>query len=179
MRGWSAVALVAVVVACGRRDNPNPEVGINADANPGRRGDPGLSHRDSLVLGPGDVKIVNEDSSVDLVVVGQRIVVRLSDKTMAKVRQETDTAKADSGFGGSIQRFVKRTVASALGQQVEYPLSEIRDARYENGEIILDANGDKQPRLLANTKVGGRKLLESFRPDDARRFVDAVNAKKR
>ena len=46
-----------------------------------------------------------------------------------------------------------------------------------NGEIILDVNG-RQPRLLANTKVGGKKLLESFRPDDARRFVAAVNAKK-
>jgi len=72
---------------------------------------------------------------------------------------------------------VKRTVQSALGQQFEYPLRDVRDARYENGEIILDVNG-RQPRLLANTKVGGKKLLESFRPDDARRFVAAVNAKK-
>ena len=102
----------------------------------------------------------------------------LSDKTMDKVRKETDTsAVKDSGFGGSIERFVKKTVQSTLGQQFEYPMSDVRDARYENGAIVLDVNG-REPRLLANTKVGGKKLLESFRPEDAQRFVAAVNAKK-
>ena len=137
-----------------------------------------LAHRDSaLTLGPGDVKIVNEDSSVEMAVVGQQIVVRLSDKTMEKVREGTDTTHTDSGFGGSIERMVKRTVQSALGQQMTYPLSQLHDARYENGAIILDGEG-KQPRLLANAKFNDRKLLESFRPDDAKRFVDAVNKKK-
>ena len=138
-----------------------------------------VAHRDSaLTLGPGDVQIVNEDSSVDLAVVGQQIIVRLSDKTMAKVRQETDTMGVkDSGFGGSIERLVKKTVQSALSQQYTYPLSDVRDARYEDGAIILDVNGH-EPRLLANTKINNRKLMESFPPEDARRFVAAVNAKK-
>ena len=82
-----------------------------------------------------------------------------------------------SGLGASIEKMVKRTVASTLGQQFEYPLADVRDARYENGAIMLDVNG-KEPRLLANTKVGGKKLMESFRPDDAALFVAAVNAKK-
>jgi hypothetical protein len=170
-------ALVLAAVACGRRDNPNPDPGVNPDANPGR--DQGnVSHRDTMTLGPGDVRITNQDSSVDLAAVGQRIVVRLSDKTMAKVHEGTDTTKLrDSGLGGSIERMVKRTVASALGQQFEYPIADVRDARYENGAIVLDVNG-REPRLLANTKVGGKKLMESFRPEDAQRFVAAVNAKK-
>jgi hypothetical protein len=165
-------------MSCSHKNDPNPDPGINADANPGQ--DKGnVGHRDSaLTLGPGDMKITNEDSSVDMAVVGQRIVVRLSEKTMSKVRQETDTAAVkDSGFGGSIERFVKKTVQSTLGQQFEYPVADVRDARYENGAIVLDVNG-REPRLLANTKVSGKKLMESFRPDDARRFVAAVNAKK-
>jgi hypothetical protein len=171
------------VAACGRRDNPdpNPNPSVNPNPDPGRpsREDPGrVARRDSLVLGPGDVLITNRDTSVDLALVGQRIVVRLSDKTMDKVRRETDTsAVRDSGFGGSIERFVKKTVQSTLGQEFDYSLSEVRDARYENGTIILDVNG-KEPRLLANTKVGGQKLMESFRPEDAQRFVAAVNARK-
>jgi hypothetical protein len=175
---WLVMVLL-VATACGRRDNPNPDPGINPDPNPGATGQGSTSRRDTaLVLGPGDVKIVTEDSSVDLAVIGRNIVVRLSDKAMAKVRQETDTsAVKDSGFGGSIERMVKRTVQSALSQQVTYPLADVRDARYENGTIILDVNG-REPRLLANTKVNNKKLLESFRPDDARRFVAAVNAKK-
>jgi len=163
------IATLSLIAAgCGRRDNSTRD----------RRTDANVARRDSvLTLGPGDVQITNADSSVDMAVVGQQIVVRLSDKTMAKVRQGTDTAKADSGFGGSIEKMVKRTVASALGQQYMYPLADVRDARYENGRIVLDVNGS-EPRLLANTQVGGKKVMESFRPDDAQRFVAAVNAKK-
>lgn len=165
--------VLVTALACGRKDNPDP------NPNPAGSSQGTAGRRDSvLTLGPGDVKITNEDSSVDLAVVGQRILVRLSDKTMAKVRSETDTAAVkDSGFSGSIERFVKKTVQSTLGQQFEYPLSDVRDARYENGAIVLDVNG-KEPRLLANTKVGGKKLMESFRPEDAQRFVKAVNMKK-
>jgi hypothetical protein len=174
------VALLMLAAGCRRDDpNPNPNPGINPNPNPGARGDGNVGRRDSvLTLGPGDVKITNEDSSVDMAVVGQQIIVRLSDKTMAKVREETDTSKVkDNGFSGSIERMVKRTVASALGQQYTYPLADVRDARYENGRIVLDVNG-REPRLLANTEVGGKKVMESFRPEDAQRFVTAVNAKK-
>lgn len=172
-----AASLLAIA-GCGRNDNSNPNPSVNPNPNPGR--DPGaVSRRDSLVLGPGDVLITNQDSSVDLALVGQKIVARLSNKTMDKVRRETDTtAVNDSGFGGSIERFVKRTVQSTLGQQFEYPLSDVRDARYENGAIVLATKGSKEPRLLANTQVGGKKLMESFRPEDAQRFVAAVNARK-
>jgi hypothetical protein len=172
-RSVPAVIVVTVLAAaCGRHDRDRDGRNIEAQGN--------VANRDSaLTLGAGDVKIVSEDSSVDLAVVGQQIVVRLSDKTMNKVRGETDTmAVKDSGFGGSIERMVKRTVQSALGHQFQYPLSDVRDAKYENGAIVLEPNGDRQPRLLANTKINGKKLMESFRPDDAKRFVAAVNAKK-
>jgi hypothetical protein len=163
---WFGLAVLAA--ACGRDSDDRGSAQIQGN----------MARRDSaLTLGPGDLKIVNEDSSVEMAVVGQQIVVRLSDKTMAKVREGTDTSHTDSGFGGSIERMVKRTVQSALGQQMTYPLSEVRDAKYEDGAIVFDVQG-KQPRLLANTKFNGRKLLESFRPDDAKRFVDAVNKKK-
>ena len=165
----SALVLTAALIgvaACRRDRDRAPE---NAK----------LVHRETaLVMGPGDVRIVNADSSVEMALLGQNIVVRLSDKSMAKIRRETDTGTIkDSGLSGSIERLVKSTVQSALSQQVSYPLSEIREARYENGEIKLDVRG-RQPRLFTNTKVGGKRLMESFRPDDAQRFVDAVNARK-
>lgn len=163
------LVVLAVAAACGGRDYDRGSAQVQGN----------LAHRDSaLTLGPGDVRIVNEDSSVEMAVVGQQIIVRLSDKTMDKVRQETDTTHADSGFGGSIERMVKRTVQSALGQQMAYPLSQVRDAKYENGAIVFDGDGTQKPRLLANSRFNGKNLLESFRPDDAKRFVDAVNKKK-
>ena len=164
---WIGLAVLAAT-ACGGHSDDRGSAQMQGS----------FARRDSaLALGPGDVKIVNEDSSVEMAVVGQQIVVRLSDKTMDKVRQETDTTHADSGFGGSIEKMVKRTVQSALGQQMTYPLSQVRDAKYEDGKIVLEGDG-KQPGLLANSNFNGRKLLESFRADDAKRFVDAVNKKK-
>ena len=160
------LAAGAVLAACRRDADRAPE-------------DVRLAGRDSaLTLGAGDVAIVNTDSSVEMAVVGQSIVVRLSDKTMNRIRQETDTAAVrDSGIGGSIERLVKSTVRSALNRQVTYPVSQVNDARYENGEIKLIVDG-RQPALFTNTKVGGRRLMESFRPEDAERFVTAVNARK-
>jgi len=167
----AVIAMAVMAVACGRHDSNRDGRNVETQGS--------VANRDTaLTLGAGDVKIVSEDSSVDLALVGQRIVVRLSDKTMDRVRRETDTAHADSGFGGSIERLVKRTVQSALAHQFEYPLSDVRDAKYENGAIVIEPNGDRKPRLLANTKINGKKVLESFRPDDAKRFVAAVNAKK-
>jgi hypothetical protein len=173
--GGATLALVFAAAACGGHDNPNPD--RNGNAPPPTQGS--LTRADTaLVLGPGDAKITNADSSVDMALVGQKIIVKLSDKTMAKVHQQTDTMGVQgSGLGASIEKMVKRTVASTLGQQMEYPLSDVKDARYENGTILIDVNG-QQPRLLADTKVGGKKLMESFRPEDAERFVAAVNARK-
>jgi hypothetical protein len=165
-RTLAVLAAIAALSGCRRDADRAPE-------------DVRLAGRDSaLSLGAGDVAIVNTDSSVEMAVVGQNIVVRLSDKTMSRIRQETDTsAVRDSGIGGSIERLVKSTVRSALSRQVTYPISKVNDARYENGEIKLIVDG-RQPSLFTNTKVGGRRLMESFRPEDAERFVAAVNARK-
>ena len=129
-------------------------------------------------LGDGDIRIVASDSGVDLALIGDSISTGLSQHALAKARAATDTATVKgSGFGASLERMVKEKVAGAIGTRMSFPLSAVRDARYENGAIVLNVNG-REPRLLANTKVGGKKLMESFRPEDAKRFVAAVNARK-
>jgi hypothetical protein len=165
-RALIAVLALSTLGACRRDRDRAPE-------------DTKVAKRDSaLALGPGDVAIVNTDSSVEMAVVGQRIIVRLSEKAMAKVRSETDTsAIRDSGFAGSIERLVKSTVQSALSQQVTYPVADVTDARYEDGEIKLAVQGHT-PRLFANTKVSGKRLMASFPADDAERFVAVVNARR-
>jgi hypothetical protein len=136
-----------------------------------------ISDRDTaLKLGRGDVQIATTDSSMELALVGQRIIVRFGERTREQIRRETDTGTVhDSGFGGSIERLVKSTVASALDKQIEYPLSDVREASYENGEIRLETS---RGRLLERTQVHGRPLSRSFAPQDAQRFVAAVQARK-
>jgi len=158
-----AAAAGLVVVACGRR---------------GRDGSRLVTRDSVLVLGPGDMQIINADGSVEMALVGKRIVVRFSERTMAQVRRETDTAAVkDSGLGGSIERLVKSTVQSALAQQVEYSLSDLTQARYDHGEIELETGG-RRTRVMRGTRINGKPVMQSFRPDDAERFVAAVNARR-
>ena len=136
-----------------------------------------IANRDTaLRLGPGDVRIATTDSSMELALVGQRILVRFGERAREQIRRETDTSTVhDSGFGGSIERLVKSTVASALDKQIEYPLSDVREASYDNGEIRLETS---RGRLLERTQVHGKPLSRSFAPQDAQRFVAAVQARK-
>ena len=130
-------------------------------------------------LGPGDVRIVTTDSGIDLALIGDSISTGLSQRAVARVREETDTTKVDGGgFAAGIEKMVKGSVQSAIGTRVAFPISGVRDARYENGRIVFDWNG-KSPGVFDNTKINGKPLLASFTPADAQRFVDAVRARKR
>jgi hypothetical protein len=127
-------------------------------------------------LAPGDVRIYNRDSTVDLLLVGNNILAGLSPKTIARVKNEVEakTAGETTGFGGSIAQIVKTSVASAIGTHASFPVSEIRDIRYENNTIVFDwKNGDKH-ELFGNTTVDKEKVSHTFPREDAERFIAAV-----
>lgn len=129
-------------------------------------------------LREGDVRITDAKGEVDLALIGDTISSGLSQQTIAKVRQETDTSKVQgTGFGPSIERLVKGTVQGAIGTRVAFPVSAVKDVRFEGGRIIFDWNG-KPPRAFERTKVNDHDVLSSFKPADAQRFVDAVKARK-
>ena len=127
----------------------------------------------------GDVRIQTTSSELDLALVGDTISAGLAPRALAKVRQETDTASVHAtGLSGSIERMVKSTVQSAVSSRVSFPVSAVRDVKYEDGAIKFEWN-ERPTRLFDQTKVNGKPFLESFRPDDAERFVQAVRAKIR
>lgn len=131
-------------------------------------------------MAPGDLRIYNRDSTVDLVLQADRILAGLSPKTVAKVQakmQESQT-KDTSGLGGLISSTVKQTVANAIGTHVAYPLSEVHDVRYEDGQLIIEKQGGGETRLFGDTKVNGRREGKLFSEEDAKRFIEAVRARK-
>ena len=123
--------------------------------------------------------ITTTNGAVTMALAEDRIVVRLSDSLVGQVRSKFDSGAArDTGsFGGMIARMAKSAVSEALGTPVSYPLDEIEDATYD-GEAIRFRFKDGSKRVIESTKVDDRPLLESFAPDDARRFVEAVRAAK-
>lgn len=158
------LAAVATLGACGHRD---------ADTR--------FSDRDTTPvekLGPNDMMMTTTDSAMQMGVVGDHITMRLSARSLDSVRVATDTSKVEgSGFAASLEKTIKRGVASALGKQVDIPLSDVRDVRYENGRIVFDWV-NKPAMAPDNTKSNNRDLLASFSAQDSERFVAAVKAHK-
>lgn len=130
-------------------------------------------------LAPDDMRIYSRDSAVNLVLQGDRILAGLSPKKVAEIRAELTARSGDtSGFGGAIAAMVKEQVAEHIDTHAVYPLAEIRDIRYENGEIVIvDARGHTS-RLFGSVQVDKQSLSRSFDPEDARRFVEAARARK-
>jgi hypothetical protein len=129
-------------------------------------------------LRSGDVRIVATNGGIDLALIGDSISSGLSPAALKKVHEETDTAKVSgTGFGASIEKMVKGTVQGAIGTRVSFPVSAVRQARYDGEKIVFEWDGEPR-KIFENTKVDGKPLLASFPPEDARRFVDAVNARK-
>jgi hypothetical protein len=128
-------------------------------------------------LGPGDLRIYSADSSVDLTLVGDKILAGLSPKTVAEVKTklETSAARDTSGLGGSIAQIVKKSVAGAIGTHAVFPLSDIRDIRYDGDQIVVEWKDGGKHQLFGGVTVSDHKVSNSFRPEDAKRFIDAVH----
>jgi hypothetical protein len=167
------LAIATTLSGCGRHrdeDAPRQETPISVQRRSASM--PADSLRE------GDVRIVTEDNGIDLALIGDTISSGLSPVALAKVRRETDTSQVSgSGFGASIEKMVKGTVSSAIATRVSFPLSSVKDVRYDGGALRFDWVGDP-PKVFSSTKVNGKPILESFRPDDAQRFVEAVRARK-
>lgn len=167
------LVILAIVIAgayIGHRTPRRHHIQIQTDAPP-----PGA-------LAPGDMRIYNADSSVDLVLQGDKILAGLSPKTIDKVRSDLERSASEdtSGLGASIASIVKKSVAGAIGTHGAFPLSDIRDIRYQGGEvgeIVIDWKDGGDHQLFGNTNVDGAKVGKSFRRVDAEPFVAAVKAR--
>lgn len=161
-------SLLAMVLPSACRSEPK-EPRVEAVAS--RRAEPER-------LREGDIRIVAPNGGIDLAMIGDTVSTGLAPQALEKVRLETDTTTVSgSGFGASIEKMVKRTVAGSIGTRVGVPLSAVRDVRYEGGAIRFEWAG-APPSVFASVRINGRPLLESFSPADAEAFVAAVRARK-
>jgi hypothetical protein len=131
-------------------------------------------------LGPGDMRIYNADSSVDVVLMGDRILAGLSPKTVTKIKSGLDESRSGdtSGFGGMISQIVKSSVAGAIGTHAVFPLTEIQDIHYADGKIHVKWTDGSDRELFNGTSVNHQKVSDSFNEADAKRFVEAVRERK-
>jgi hypothetical protein len=134
---------------------------------------------DAAPLGAGDVRIVTTDGGMDLALIGDTISSGLSPQAMEKARRGTDSATVTgTGFGADIEKMVKGTVQKAIGTRVVFPVADVREVRYDGRALEFEWAG-KPPQIYSSMKVNGKPFLESFSPDDAKRFAEAVMSRKK
>jgi hypothetical protein len=175
LRSAIALATLLLVAACSdrsrdsaRTDSATTHVAIASRA----------ASADPAPLAAGDVRIVTTDGGMDLALIGDTISSGLSPDAMEKARHGTDTASVTgTGFGADLEKMVKGTVQKAIGTRVVFPIADVREVRYDGHALAFEWMG-KPPRVYSSMKVNGKPFLESFAPDDAKRFADAVMARK-
>jgi hypothetical protein len=178
IRSTALAAAALSLAAC--RDRSSDER-APASAAPPAAASPSAAPASDASGSFGDAKmtITTTDGNVSMSLLDDAIAYHLSDRLLAKVHtdMDTSTARDTSGIGGFIARTVKSAVGSALSTQMKIPLADIEDIRYEDGAIRMTMRNRKHfdPD---DVNVDKRPLLESFSPDDARRFVDAVRRAK-
>jgi hypothetical protein len=132
----------------------------------------------------GDLQIFNVDTTVDLILKGDRIYAGLSPKIVDKVRadlargQEKDT----SGLGGAIASIVKQQVADKIAARVVYDVHDIRSIEYREPSIVVEWKRGGEEQLFSSVKIdhdGDKRSGNRFRREDAERFIAAVRERQR
>jgi hypothetical protein len=166
----AALAASIVVVAC--HSDRSEKRDDMSDAT--------FAPRDTMrALGPGDVRIATTDSSLELAIIGDSIVTGFGSRVLEKIREKTDTSDVTgNGLSATIQRAVKGTVAKAMDHEIHYPIAGVSDVRFEDGGLRFYRTDGRKMSVFENSRVNGRKVSESFSPQDAQRFISAFRARK-
>ena len=141
---------------------------------------PSLANRDSArVLGPGDIRIISTDTTIELALIGDTVVTGLAAKARARVRAKTDTAAVTgTGFGATLEKFVKSSVQSALDKELTFPLSSVGDVKFESGKLELFDTAGKRMAMFGGRSSDSTSRGGMFSAADAQAFMAAFRAKK-
>jgi hypothetical protein len=174
-RRFTAMALVASAIGVACKD---AEVRTSSDRRD--HSNATFSTRDSArTLGPGDVRVFNADSSIELAVLRDSIVTGFGPKVLAEIQKGTDTSNVKgNGLGASIEKFVKSTVASAMNHEMKYAVADVRSVRYAGGKMEFFWKDGSRMKLFENTKQDNTPVSETFSERDAKQFIAAFDAKK-
>ncbi len=167
IRALTATVLI-LIAACQKADNsstqPRRVVGVVPIQNTGR------PSGDSLV-------IRTTDGAMNLGLVHDTVFMGLTDSVLAIARNDMarDTEETKNAFARTLERFVKKSVTSALQTRLTYPLTDLDSATYKDG-IIKFAYRNRRRMAFEDVSQSGRKALQSFSPADAQQFVTTLNS---
>ena len=124
-------------------------------------------------LGPEIHAVLSEDGFVRMALTREWVYFELSDSARAEAQadMEADTA----GFFGGLMQGV---LGKALGFRAKFPVSEIRDIRWEDGRMRFVFE-DPDRSIDDNLEMGeDGNLSETFTEEQVRAFAEVFRAAK-
>jgi hypothetical protein len=161
-----AVGALALIAGC-RASN---------DSTASTSGVTGARH--GVVRTSGDSLVIRTtDGTMSLGLMNDTVFMGLTDSVLAVARADMarDTEETRNALAGTIERFVKGKVSSALQTRLKYPLAELDSATYSDGAIKF-AYRERRHMAFEDVSQNGHKALQSFSPADAQRFVSTLNS---
>jgi hypothetical protein len=113
--------------------------------------------------------------TVDMGIDGDFMIIQFADLFFENLEAEIMDGDEEYAFVESLKTAISSGVSDLLDRGLYIPVSEIAEADYENGRVILkDHEGEE---LFGELEVDDVYIVEDFRGRDARRFVNLMNRK--
>ncbi|MBL0938748.1 MAG: hypothetical protein IBJ03_07625 [Gemmatimonadaceae bacterium] len=149
--------------ACGGESKPS--VQFSAD------------RREPTMLSADDVQITSTDGAMILAVVGDSVVMQLSDSLRQSVKADVEKNTGESGaLGKMIGSAVSAAVSTAMGFSVTVPAEKVENLRYEDGNLRFNVDGGSHFTIRSDGRSKGNESGGTFSEPDAQRFIEAVHA---
>lgn len=173
-------AAAALSLACGGGDRRRSAIEVSAGGDTTGAAQAVAASQPTYVNRDGGIVITTVDGGVELGLVHDTVSMGLADSVLAQVRSDIqrDSAKGgrdSSPLGGALSHLITKTVTSALRTRIDYPVRDITGATYQDGAIHFTYRNEHH-FSFEDVSTAHRKALQDFNPEDARRFVAAVDS---
>ena len=124
--------------------------------------------------------ITNRTGEIDLVLTEESLAMKLSDQKLEEIESEFEDEREsgdETGLAADFKTFVLDSVEKMLNQRLIYPLDAINAMNWQNGEIVIDVEGEGFISF-SEVSVDGDMALETFREEDALAFIAAFEKLK-
>jgi beta-lactamase regulating signal transducer with metallopeptidase domain len=128
-----------------------------------------------LAASQASYAIVTRSGQVALLLRDSTMVVQLTDRGLEEIGRPDARRDEDRGFLSALLDSMLRTgLRVLLDHGIEYSLTDLREARYEDGRLVLESRrgGD----VFGNLDIDGRDVMADLHPRDARAFAARANA---
>ena len=133
-----------------------------------------------LALSDAKFSIVNEENQAALLLLDKTIVLQMTDEGLRHVGREIkrDVREKPTFLKTVLGAVLAGSVVTMLDHGIEYSLSDLKEARVENGKLVLESKSGE--RIFESVSINNDKVLATFSASEARRFAKRVNeARKR